>query len=409
MNEIIKNHLEQYDAILDSCCFDLYSNQLKSKLPLDESYYLKISKGAIWVLSTSLSGFYYGIQTLVQIIEHTLFQMENLENYIILPTLTVVDFPDMNYRGISVDLNSFTPSFKALSDLIPFIVKCRLNNIVTIHDSRFPYTDEENKKFRDLCKFHHIHLSHLSNLEELKHQKLNTIQFQMDTRFVLPDYKLSLDIIEKSCESSNEEFEGVLITTPHNRNCPLDLQKPLFPIISDMFWNSKIPVTKKKWVYVMGGAHLNLFEDSLHKGIFDFRKMAQCSSSFFQEGKEQIDERITILDTLFFDFSDLRKRVYENSHLLDALEWGFRTWELELKIVTIKKSLGDDDGNKIPENVISILKDYSESFKELIRQSVKLFETTNHIKKGDCQNYFSSQKSTLKTLVETWILDILKK
>ncbi|TFG16598.1 MAG: hypothetical protein EU530_11640, partial [Promethearchaeota archaeon] len=298
MNEIVKNHLGQYDAILDSCCFELYPNQLKSKLPLDESYYINISKGSIWVLSTSPNGFYYGIQTLVQIIEHTIFQIENLENYIILPTMTIVDFPDMNYRGISVDLNSFTPSFKALSDLIPFLVKCKLNNIVTIHNSKFPYTDEENTKFRDLCKFHHIQLSHISNLEELNEHKVKTIQFQMNGRFILPDYKLSLDIIEKTCKTLSDKFEGVLISTLKNCNCPLDLQMPLFPMISDMLWNSKIPVTNKKWVYVMEGAHLNLFEDSLQKSTFDFRKMAQFSSTILQGGEEQIDKRITEIGTL---------------------------------------------------------------------------------------------------------------
>ena len=400
MNELLEKHISRYEEIQNKCCFDLDPNKTNSSLPLDESYYLNISKGVIFIISTSPRGFYYGIQSLVQIVEHSLFQIENQDEFIILPSMILLDFPELEYRGISIDLKTFRPTIESLNEFIPFLAKYKFNHIVLVDKTGFPYSEEE-KKFRDLCNFHRINFSFVTNLEQLEKKNIKIIHYHEDGSYFLPDYLMTLKNIAQFCDSLSDTSEGFLISTPNGRNYPLDLMIPYLPIISDMFWNPKAPTTLKRWIKAMGSTHLNLFEDSLQKSMFDFRKMTYFSS---RDGKNRS------MDTLLKELNDMKKRAYENSHLLDILEWGFQTRELTHMILKLKENLESNNPNgKRIEDIPEKLEKFSETYSALNTQVIKILETTNRVQRGECHRYFQTHNSNLKTLVESWIPEYLKK
>ncbi len=402
MDESIEKHTSKFSEIVNNCCFDLYPNRIKSKLPMEESYYINISNSAIWIISPSPRGFYHGIQTVVQIVEHKLFEAENLQNYIVLPKMVIVDFPGMKNRGISVDLNSFTPTFKALSELVPFFATNKINNIVLEHETAFPYSEEEEKSFRDVCKFHHIDFKFVTKFAELNENSIKLFHYSTEGRFILPNYQLSIEKLIESVVKLND-VEGIIVATPLNWNCPAELFIPYIPVIADILWNPKPPLTTKRWMHFSGGTHLNLFEDSLQKSTFDFQKLVYCSSDDVRENYDALNE-------LSRGFADLRKYAYENIHLIDILEWGFQTRELFLSIEKMKNDLKHLSSEKI-ENLdfSSSLQEYSTTYNDLINVAVKLLETTNRVQKGACKRYFQHHNSQLKTLVESWIPEFLEK
>ncbi|MHA1453239.1 MAG: glycoside hydrolase family 20 zincin-like fold domain-containing protein [Promethearchaeota archaeon] len=410
MNEMLGKHLTQFDKILNSCCFDLYPNHLKSKLALDESYYIDISKGAIWIISTTPRGFYYGIQSVIQIIEHTIFQLETPEKYITLPKMRVVDFPKMKYRGIFIDLNTFTPSFNALTESVPFLVKYKLNNLVLFHRAGFPYSEEEEKEFRDLCNFHHIQLSLISNLDEINTKRVKIVQYHADDRYILPDFQMTLEKIAKNAVSLHEEQEGLLLSSPRNWNCPLDLLLFYLPLVSEVLLNPLSLITEKWWDHVMKAAHLNLFESSLNQETtYDFTKMVHSTTGNFNDSSILKSIDIPLIESLSGDLKDMREKAYENVHFIDILEWGFKSWVLTLKILKMQDFLATQESEiKNNEDIIKKIEEYKQTYQKLIPQAIKLLELSDRVQKGACEHYFQSHTSHLKKLMESWIPQILQ-
>jgi hypothetical protein len=383
LNEKLEYHISQFDNHVNNCCYDIYPNELKSSIPLNESYYIDISSGCIWLISRSPQGFYHGIQTIVQIVENILFQLDSYEEFIIIPSMTIVDFPGIGNRGISVDLNSFQPTVEMLDELIPFLAKFKLNNLVLDFPSKLPYSKEEEHKIRDLCKFHQIDLSFS---KQLQIEKILTVEIKFENQFIVPSYLRTLQEIATIPINFTLNNE-ILITTPVELNCPIDLLLPALPAFADLIWNPQITISSQLLDYWTEALQLTIFECNQLEHILNYENLRNTNNML------QIINRI-------------RKSAYENTHLLDILEWEINIIAFEHEIRDLKMKLATE---KVTTEVKFKLYQYLKDYSSLNSQLIKLTESLNRVKKGECELYFRSHHYNLKSLVESWIPEILKK
>ncbi|MHA1871802.1 MAG: DUF4838 domain-containing protein [Promethearchaeota archaeon] len=106
---------------------------------LEEGYIIKVKDEAIWVIGKTERGHFYGINTLVEIIENAIFRHEDPEQFIKLPELFLVDFPLIRMRAFHLDLKSMMPTLDYLKRFIAFLVKYKFNTLVIEYEDKFPY------------------------------------------------------------------------------------------------------------------------------------------------------------------------------------------------------------------------------------------------------------------------------
>ncbi|MBN2156179.1 MAG: hypothetical protein JW776_09060 [Candidatus Lokiarchaeota archaeon] len=394
LNVLIENYIRQFENILNECCYELYPERLKSSLPLDESYYINISNGAIWIISSSARGFYYGIQTIIQIIEHTLFLFDKFEEFITLPEMQIVDFPGWIFRGINVDLNCFKPTIEALTNLVPFLMKYKFNNISLVHKSEFPYSQENQIKIQDLCEFHQIEFKDITELRLLDTKKLHLVKNCTKGGLFLPDYKKILSSIS-DLELDQVNKNG--ITVGIGGRVPLDLQILILPIIGELLWNPHFPLNMDFWKHSTNCAQISLFETNLLKNIDNFFDVFQS----FINSSSTHDFICPVLE-------DLKTSAFENTHLIEALNWALKGRKLESDLLKLKEGISHKNIENLSVNEILKLKDYSNNYYELIDQGTRIFENSNHLEKGKFLKCVYSSDFTLKLLVESWIPTMLE-
>ncbi|OIN97857.1 hypothetical protein AUJ66_02160 [Candidatus Desantisbacteria bacterium CG1_02_38_46] len=102
------------------------------KIKGDEEYLLDISKERISIEAKTIKGAYYGIQTLIQIIEQ--------KGYII-PCLKINDYPTYKVRGIHYDISqpAMVPKLKELYTLIDLISHFKINHLQLYMEHTFSY------------------------------------------------------------------------------------------------------------------------------------------------------------------------------------------------------------------------------------------------------------------------------
>ncbi len=298
LNEMIETRVQRFREILKNCCYDIYPEKLDSNIPLDESYFIEISNRAIWIISKTPRGFYYGIQTIVQVIEHTLFQLSNLEGFIILPKFTIVDFPDLKFRGISVNISQKNGTEEFLTRLVSFLGKYKLN-IIKIQQ---PWELYKDKSFLDLCRFHWVTPIFSDEQNSKISEKLLPVPLQKNVRYDMPDY---IKTVQKLLEIKNTD--GVYVSTPIDWKCPFDLLKMGVPLFSHTLWNLESKF-HTNWKYIAQASQINLFEIKPYDEEVAFLKLLNfCSSN------EDSSSITTLLE-------NLETTVFENVNLLKALE-----------------------------------------------------------------------------------------
>lgn len=93
-----------------------------------EAYILNISKQNISVSGMSAAGVFYGIQTLLQLMESNVVRC-----------MEVIDWPALSIRGVHFDLKKQMPTFDYLKETIKRLSQYKINAILMEYEDKFPY------------------------------------------------------------------------------------------------------------------------------------------------------------------------------------------------------------------------------------------------------------------------------
>ncbi|MDD5686513.1 MAG: beta-N-acetylhexosaminidase [Elusimicrobia bacterium] len=103
-----------------------------NKLIKEEGYTLNIDKDKILLVAIDTSGLFYGIQTIIQLLEE-----EN--NKLFIKCLEIEDYPELKIRGIHMNLWSQMPKVDYLKDIIKRAGHYKINTILLEYEDKFPY------------------------------------------------------------------------------------------------------------------------------------------------------------------------------------------------------------------------------------------------------------------------------
>jgi len=95
-----------------------------------EGYKLQIGKEGVTISSSAPQGVFYGVQTLLQIIE---------AKGSIVPCLEIEDWPDLKMRGLFISLIIQLPKFSHFLELVEKMSYYKLNTLVIQYEDKFPY------------------------------------------------------------------------------------------------------------------------------------------------------------------------------------------------------------------------------------------------------------------------------
>ena len=120
-SEVVLDQNSSGDIVLNQ--LETYTGNTTNDIPKEktqESYCLKISKNGIEIQAVSSKGIFYGVMSLIQILEKT----ENKK----LAAMEIIDWPDLEMRGISDDISrgqvSTLENFKRI---IQFMARYKMN------------------------------------------------------------------------------------------------------------------------------------------------------------------------------------------------------------------------------------------------------------------------------------------
>jgi len=140
----------------------------------DEGYVLVVDEGGILVAAKGGAGVFYGVQTLVQVLESGCRDGE-------LPGLCVQDWPDMRYRGLLVDISRGpVPRMDYLKKVIHIMARFKLNMLTLYTEHMFAFkkhpvigppgaalTAEEIRALGAYARQHYVEL--VGNFQSLGH------------------------------------------------------------------------------------------------------------------------------------------------------------------------------------------------------------------------------------------------
>ncbi|MGL5317114.1 MAG: beta-N-acetylhexosaminidase [Bacteroidales bacterium] len=99
---------------------------LNDKLP-DEGYYLNVSPKKIIIESAGRAGFFYGVQSLLQILPSEIFSEKFSEVTWRVPCVEIDDQPQFSYRGLMLDVSRFFVPKKEIIHLLDYMSIHKIN------------------------------------------------------------------------------------------------------------------------------------------------------------------------------------------------------------------------------------------------------------------------------------------
>lgn len=148
---------------------EVYNYPKINNLIAEEGYLIEIKEEAIWIYANSRKGYFYGIQTLIQIIDNVIFTHINPEEFIIIPETLIVDFPSTQFRAFHLDLKELMPTFDYLKEFLYFLSRFKYNTVVIEYEDKFDYqgrlksvvhelklTEEQFFELTEICKMIYI-------------------------------------------------------------------------------------------------------------------------------------------------------------------------------------------------------------------------------------------------------------
>jgi len=106
-----------------------------------QSYYIKLDEQGAFIFSNSIEGLFYGIQTLKQIVENN----DDIDAY------EIVDYPDIESRGMYIDLRQTFPKFELLLSYIEMMAEFKTNKLVIEYEDKFPFEKYAFLRHGEFC------------------------------------------------------------------------------------------------------------------------------------------------------------------------------------------------------------------------------------------------------------------
>jgi len=184
LSEFNVNPIKSNKKILSNNKRDLFNNKLKD-FQKEQGYILEIKDNKCTIQAETEQGIYYGIQTLIQL-------LDNLESNAILPEITIIDYPLLKIRGISDDITrGQIPTVENVKKLIDLLSHYKMNFYFIGYESEFLKNDEHPAIYKTL---EHLTKEEIEELQ--KYAKQHFIElipfFQVlghyDNILTLPDY-----------------------------------------------------------------------------------------------------------------------------------------------------------------------------------------------------------------------------
>ncbi len=265
LNQIFSEKIKGATTILENL-LEKEFNEEKNVFQIlfdNEGYFIEISNETIWIISKTIKGFYYAIQTLNQILENAIFTHKNPDKYIIVPELSIIDFPHNEIRTINLKNNQFVKNIKDIKEIIPFFGELKISG-------------------------------------------------------------LDLDVISKNLEEINDLFEFHFII-PNNSNysiiidgkTPILLIEPKIKtlLFSEILWNTKSNINLESikipeefnWDYFSNAAGKKLFDINPKEITLRFKSLIKANSSLeFEE--------------VLRNFEKITKYIYKNHEVIKNIE-----------------------------------------------------------------------------------------
>lgn len=106
-----------------------------------QGYYIKLAKNDVFVYSFSVEGLFYGIQTLKQIIENN----DDIN------ACDIVDYPDIEDRGMYLDLRQNFPKFELLLSYFEMMAEFKTNKLIVEYEDKFPFEKYTFLRHNEFC------------------------------------------------------------------------------------------------------------------------------------------------------------------------------------------------------------------------------------------------------------------
>ena len=97
-----------------------------------EGYTLQVDMDGIRLEAPQPAGIFYGIQTLLQLIQAG-------DGQIFLPALEITDWPTLKLRGVHIDLKAQMPTFQYLKSILRRLAEYKINTVLLEYEDKFPY------------------------------------------------------------------------------------------------------------------------------------------------------------------------------------------------------------------------------------------------------------------------------
>jgi N-acetyl-beta-hexosaminidase len=111
----------------------LRQDETDTKLTHKEGYRLEVKNDQIEIVARTEAGLFYGAQTLNQMLEDAREQNLNI------PLCSISDYPDIDYRGVHLDLKHHLDHTKYYYDYIDRLAKYKINAIIVEFEDKIRY------------------------------------------------------------------------------------------------------------------------------------------------------------------------------------------------------------------------------------------------------------------------------
>jgi hypothetical protein len=211
----------------------------------EQGYILTISQDGITITGHDEHGLFYGVTTLLQIIEAA----DRVENTLLVPILEIEDWPDFIHRGVHFDISrDKVPTLKTLETLIDNLAKWKINQLQfniehtfayqghkTVWENASPLTKEEILYLDQYCKKRYIEfiphqnsLAHLHRwIQHPEYRHLSESPTEIDTKF----------LTKENYQHEGNAGYSICPTDPKSKELIEDLYSQLLPLFSSKHCN----------------------------------------------------------------------------------------------------------------------------------------------------------------------------
>ncbi|MBD3352152.1 MAG: family 20 glycosylhydrolase [Candidatus Lokiarchaeota archaeon] len=382
----IKRHIKRLSSIRDKEFLNLLHDYDQDCIDTEniinlwesEGYIIEIHYDIIWLIARSIQGYYYGIQTLIQMFKTAIITRNKNELLTTLPDLFILDFADIRLRGFHLDLKKQMPTINYIKQMIRELGHFKYNVLLMEYEDKFDYkgllqsgvhkykiTEEEHQEIVNLCKSNFIEI--IPFIQTFGHLEtwLQKKEFEK--------YGELFDIIKKNNKNTTQNKLSKTI-------CPLkkESEKFIFEFVDQICRN-----------------HPN--SQYVHIGCDEVRELGTCNrcKSFVEENSKselyiqwinQIAERILRHNKIPIIWSDYLIRYPQSIEKLNknivVMYWDYECIKNREEYLWLDKLIyGEDILNKMD--------------KELLEYHHKFYQTSrfpNEIEMLPFYNFFKDQE-----------------